>query len=142
MAKSNMTGLQRLQTRGQQMRNDTAMSAKSQDPQNKDPEGVTPGPQYQPEADSETSNPIRMKLPKGIKPEKHGKTVMHLASGHHVKNPDGSTDFHMHSLDGEPVGASDVMSPEDTMGQQSATGGGIGAGSPYGVRESLKGLSM
>lgn len=139
MAKSNMTGLQRLQSRGSSMRNDTAMTAKSQHPENKDPSDVTPGPQYQQEGES---NPIRMKLPKGIKPEKHGKTVMHLAAGHHVANPDGSTDFHMHSLDGEPVGADDVMSPEDTMGQQSATGGGIGAGSPYGVRDALKGLSM
>ena len=121
------------------MRNDTSMTAKSQHPENKDPSEVTPGPEWQQESDKK---PIKMKLPKGIKPEHSGKEVMHLASGHHVKNADGSTDFHMHSLDGEPVGADDVMPQDDSMGVQSATGGGIGNGSPYGVSEALKGMSM
>lgn len=129
-----------MQARGTSMRNDTAMTAKSQDPQNKDPEEVTPGPQYQ----QEGSSPIKMRLPKALESDAHrtGKKVMHLAEGHHVKNSDGSTSFHMHALDGEPVDADDVMPENDSMGAQAATGGGIGAGSPYGVSEALKGLSM
>lgn len=139
------TGLQKLQARGSKMRNDTAMTAKSQHPQNKDPEDVTPGPQYQQKGERE---PLKIKLPKALESDAHttGKKVMHLAEGHHVKNDDGSTSFHMHSLDGEPVGQDDAE-PSDSMGEAAENGGGMQGsggvqGSPYGISEALRGLSM
>src|ERR1700678_2973045 len=112
------TGLMSLKARGEgktSMRNDAAQVSKSQHPSNKDPEDVTPGPQYQ------QGNHIKIRLPKALESNSHktGERVAHLAVGHHVKNADGSTTFHMHELDGEPV-SQDNMEP--TEGEQSSDG--------------------
>ena len=136
-------GLQKLMARGSSMRNDTSMTARAQHPQNKDPEDVTPGPQYQQKGDKSGGMPVKIKLPKALVSDAHksGAKVMHLAEGHHVKNDDGSTSFHMKALDGEPISADDVEPPAESSEDGS---GGTGAGmdgSPYGIAEALKGMS-
>lgn len=123
------------------MRNDTAATAKSQRPENKDPGEVTPAPMAD---QSASSNKIRIKLPKGLESHAHksGEKVMHLAEGHHVKNKDGTTSFHMHSLDGESVGHRDVESPETEQSEEANGTGDQGMdGSPYGISQALKGFS-
>lgn len=130
------------------MRNDTAATAKSQHPENKDPSDVTPGPQYQQDGE-DTSPPIKMALPKALHSNAHrtGVETTHLAKGHHVKNADGSMSFHMHSLDGEPVHAGDVQNTSaemanDNMGEASMNGGGMQSpGDPYGVATAMRGMS-
>jgi len=144
-----MSGMQRLQARGQtSMRNDTAATAKSQHPENKDPSEVTPGPQYQQDGE-DTSPPIKMDLPKALHTNAHrtGAEVTHLAKGHHVKNADGSMSFHMHSLDGEKVHAGNIQNTpqemndaNDSMGEASMNGGGV-QGDPYGISTALRGMS-
>lgn len=134
------TGLMKLQARGSSMRNDITTTGKAQHPSNKDPEDVTPGPEWQQKGDK---SPVKIKLPKALVSDANasGKKVMHLAEGHHVKNSDGSTSFHMHALDGEPVDSSSVEPPDDSMTEDSMNGGGM-QGSPYGISEALKGMSM
>lgn len=137
-----MSMLSKMKSRGQgntSMRNDTASIQKSQKPTNKDPDEVTPGPQYQPPSGS---NAIKMKLPDALAKGTHsGEQVHHLASGHHVKNGDGSTSFHMHALDGEPVSA-DNMEPSEGQGagDEGATASDM-SGDPYGVATALKGMN-
>lgn len=139
-----MANLSSMKTRGNRtsMRNDAAMVEKSQRPTNKDPEEVTPGPQYEPPT---KSNAIKMRLPDSLAKgsSASGETVHHLASGHHVKNSDGSTSFHMHALDGEPVSA-DNMEPSEEGGEGAGAtpGGGMETeGDPYGVATALRGMS-
>lgn len=154
-------GLMKMRARGESMRNDVAqaMTGEAQHPQNKDPEDVTPGPQYQQgeptdednsEAAGGESGPVKIMLPKALQSKKHqtGAKVMHLAEGHHVKNADGSTSFHMHSLDGEPISADDVEpKAQDTEDGGSGNGANMGTssmidgGDPYGVRAGLRGMS-
>lgn len=153
-------GLQKFKARGESMRNDVAqaMTGDAQQPQNKDPEDVTPGPQYQQGAPSDEDNseaaggesgPVKIMLPKALVTKKHqtGTKVMHLAEGHHVKNADGSTSFHMHSLDGEPISADDVEPKAEDTEDGGSGAGGIGAssmidgGDPYGVKAGLRGMS-
>lgn len=137
-----MSMLSKMKSRGSggtSMRNDSAATQKSQHPTNKDPENVTPGPQYLP---PEKSNAIKMKIPDSLaKGSTSGEAVHHLASGHHVKNSDGSTSFHMHALDGEPVSA-DNMEPSEGQGagDEGATASNM-SGDPYGVATALKGMN-
>lgn len=131
-------GLQNLVARGASQRNDGPMTMRAQSPQNKDPEDVTPGPQYM------QGGGIKMKLPKALQSSAHkaGEKVMHLAEGHHVKNSDGSTSFHMKALDGEPISADD-MEPTAESSEDGSGGTGAGMdGSPYGISAALKGMSV
>jgi hypothetical protein len=134
-----MANLMSMKARGEnKSMNSLPSTKKSQHPENKDPSEVTPGPQYQQEGEN-TSPPIKMKLPKALaKGTSHGEAAHYLASGHHVKNADGSTSFHMHALDGEPVSADNM----DSSTEDGETGSGMGTeGDPYGVATALKGMS-
>jgi hypothetical protein len=130
-------GFMGMRARGQAMRSPVGPTSATQ-PTNKATGGATASPMDQP-ADHEKA--IKIKLPPGLQNDvgdQDGEKATYLAKGFHKKQPDGSTHFHMQSLDGEPVDAGDVA-PQETA--NSAPPDSDKENDPFGIGAALGGMA-
>jgi len=140
MAKA--TSLMGMRARGQSMRNEASLGSAARHPSNKEATGAGANPK--PSPSTEPVQPIKIKLPKNLESQTHqdGEQATYLMKGHHVKAPDGSTHFHAHTMDGEPVSGGDIMADSDGTNDNGQGIEGEEPNSPFGIHEALKGLTL